>query len=132
MVDGQTVAYPPKARLLLLLLLHLLHPLLRGKHSRRARRNKAAASSSLSLSAARGDGSSKGGGGRTMWDFLNWVRPHRSGGGDGGQKKQKAQAPTPSLVLIKYFPKLGPFTNTWDDLVNDSGEPLSFWDFKLQ
>jgi hypothetical protein len=30
------------------------------------------------------------------------------------------------MVLIKYFPKLGPFTNTWDDLVNDSGEPLHF------
>jgi hypothetical protein len=30
----------------------------------------------------------------------------------------------PALVLIKYYPKLGPFTNTWDDLVNDIGEPL--------
>ena len=30
------------------------------------------------------------------------------------------------MVLINYFPKLGPFTNTWDDLVNDSGEPLHF------
>jgi hypothetical protein len=28
--------------------------------------------------------------------------------------------------MIKYFPKLGPFTNTWDDLVNDSGESLHF------
>ncbi len=28
--------------------------------------------------------------------------------------------------MIKYYPKLGPFTNTWDDLVNDSGEPLYF------
>ena len=28
--------------------------------------------------------------------------------------------------MFKYFPRLGPFTNTWDDLVNDSGEPLLF------
>ena len=28
--------------------------------------------------------------------------------------------------MFKYFPQLGPFTNTWDDLVNDSGEPLLF------
>ena len=42
------------------------------------------------------------------------------------QKKQKAQAPKPSMVLIKYFSKLGPFTNTWDDLVNDSGERVYF------
>ena len=28
--------------------------------------------------------------------------------------------------MIKYYPKLGPFTNTWDYLVNDSGEPLYF------
>ncbi len=28
--------------------------------------------------------------------------------------------------MIKYYPKLGPFTNTWDDLMNDSGEPLYF------
>ena len=32
----------------------------------------------------------------------------------------------PAFVMIKYYPKLGPFTNTWDDLVNDSGEPLLF------
>ena len=31
-----------------------------------------------------------------------------------------------AFVLIKYYPKLGPFTNMWDDLVNDSGEPLHF------
>jgi hypothetical protein len=32
----------------------------------------------------------------------------------------------PAFVMIKYYPKLGPFTNRWDDLVNDSGEPLLF------
>ena len=33
MDDGQTAAYPPEARLLVLLPLHLLHPLLRGRRS---------------------------------------------------------------------------------------------------
>jgi hypothetical protein len=28
--------------------------------------------------------------------------------------------------MIKYYPKIGPFTNTWDDLMNDKGEPLYF------
>jgi hypothetical protein len=32
----------------------------------------------------------------------------------------------PAFVMIKYYPKLSPFTNTWDDLVNDSEEPLYF------
>ena len=28
--------------------------------------------------------------------------------------------------MFKYNPQLGPFTNTWDDLVNESGERLLF------
>jgi hypothetical protein len=30
------------------------------------------------------------------------------------------------FLAIKYYPMLGPFTDTWDDLVDDNGAPLHF------
>jgi len=38
----------------------------------------------------------------------------------------KARANLRSLLPHKYRPLLGPFTDTWDDLVNDNGDPLHF------
>jgi hypothetical protein len=40
-------------------------------------------------------------------------------------QKNKATE-TPVFVVANYKPWLGPFTNTWDDLVNEDGEPLHF------
>ena len=40
------------------------------------------------------------------------------------QKIKATEAPV--FVVANYKPWLGPFTNTWEDLVNKDGEPLHF------
>ena len=39
-------------------------------------------------------------------------------------KARGIKAYLPSFLPYKYRPLLGPFTDTWDDLVNDNGDPL--------
>jgi hypothetical protein len=38
----------------------------------------------------------------------------------------KARRGNKVSVAIKYNPMLGPFTDTWDNLVDDNGAPLHF------
>ena len=53
----------------------------------------------------------------------------------GGQKQAAVKsvvAPPPNLTLPNYNPPFGPFTETWDDLVNEKRKPLHFGALKYK
>jgi hypothetical protein len=49
--------------------------------------------------------SGRGGGGRTMWDFLNWVRPHRRrwGTADAGRRRRRWGAGGRRAAAVRVF-----------------------------